>query len=142
MPRTPNKPLEALGGKKELSPMELEFMRFIWEHPDGVSSQEIYEHFQKARGTVSTVLYNISEAGYVDKRQDGRHHFYIALVTQEEYENAVFRQKFMREWDERTFERLAAAFCGRKTLTEMQKEKVQKLLEELKNDDHTGKPVD
>ena len=125
-----------------MSPMELEFLRFIWEHPGGVSSQEIYAHFPKARGTISTVLYNISEAGYVSKRQDGRHHFYTALVTQEEYENAVFQRKFKKDWDETTFERMAAAFCGRKTLTEAQKEKVQSLLEELKNDGHSGESVD
>ena len=44
-------------------------MRFIWKHPEGVSSEAIYEHFPQPRGTKSTVLYNISEKGYVEKVQ-------------------------------------------------------------------------
>ena len=40
MARKPDEPLTMLGGRKKLSPMELEFMRYIWEHPDGISSEE------------------------------------------------------------------------------------------------------
>ena len=57
-------------------------MRFIWKHPEGVSSEAIYEHFPQPRGTKSTVLYNISEKGYVEKVQQGLHHFYRALVKE------------------------------------------------------------
>ena len=56
MARKSEELLEMLGGRKKLSPMEMEFMKFIWEHPDGISSEEIYEHFPQARGTKSTVL--------------------------------------------------------------------------------------
>ena len=57
-------------------------MRFIWKHPEGVSSEAIYEHFPQPRGTKSTVLDNISEKGYVEKVQQGLHHFYRALVKE------------------------------------------------------------
>ena len=60
------------GELKRLSNMELQFMRFI----------PIYEHFPQPRGTKSTVLYNISEKGYVEKVQQGLHHFYRALVKE------------------------------------------------------------
>ena len=63
MVRTREEPLEALGGLKKLSKTELQFMEFIWQHPEGVSSQEIYAHFPQARGTKGTILYNISEKG-------------------------------------------------------------------------------
>ena len=96
MGRKPDEPLTMLGGRKKLSPMELEFMRYIWEHPDGISSEEIYEHFPQARGTKSTVLYNISQKGYVDKRQEGLHHIYTALVGRAEYEQALVRQQFLK----------------------------------------------
>ena len=142
MAKTPDEPLEMLGGRKRLSPMELEFMRFIWKHPQGVSSEEIYQHFTQARGTKSTVLYNISEKRYVEKRQEGRHHFYTALVTRPEYEKALVRQNFMKSFGCSSFEKLVAAFCGKETLTPKQKEKVQELLEELKKDAETGESVD
>ena len=70
------------GELKRLSNMKLQFMRFIREHPEGVSSETIYEHFPQPRGTKSTVLYNISEKGYVEKVQQGLHHFYRALVKE------------------------------------------------------------
>ncbi len=142
MARTADEPLEMLGGKKKLSPMELEFMQFIWENPQGISSEEIYRHFPQARGTKSTVLYHISEKGYVENRQKGRHHYYTALVGRAEYEKALVRQEFMKALGSTSFEKLVMAFCGKETLTSRQKQKVQELLEELEKDDETGEPVD
>lgn len=142
MARTSEEPLEMLGGKKKLSPMELEFMQFIWEHPQGISSEEIYRHFPQARGTKSTVLYHISEKGYVENRQEGRHHFYTALVGRGEYEKALVRQEFMKTLGSTSFEKLVAAFCGKETLTQRQQKKVQELLEELERDAETGESVD
>ncbi|MDE7320958.1 MAG: BlaI/MecI/CopY family transcriptional regulator [Lachnospiraceae bacterium] len=142
MGRKPDEPLKMLGGKKNLSPMELEFMRYIWEHPDGISSEEIYEHFPQARGTKSTVLYNISQKGYVEKRQEGLHHIYTALVGRAEYEQALVRQQFLKSMGSSSLEGLVAAFCGKEKLTEKQKEKVQELLEEMERDAESGESVD
>jgi predicted transcriptional regulator len=41
MARPAEAPLNYLGGKKKLSATEFEFMKFIWKHPEGVSSEEI-----------------------------------------------------------------------------------------------------
>ena len=81
MARPAEAPLNYLGGKKKLSATEFEFMKFIWKHPEGVSSEEIYQAFPQARGTKSTILYHLSEKGYVDKKLSGLHHFYTVLVT-------------------------------------------------------------
>ena len=142
MARKSEELLEMLGGRKKLSPMEMEFMKFIWEHPDGISSEEIYEHFPQARGTKSTVLYNISQKGYVEKRQEGLHHFYTSLVTRADYERALVRQQFVEMRGRNSLERLVAAFCGKESLTEKQKEKVEELLKEMEKDAEGGEPVD
>lgn len=134
MARTPEEPLEYLDGRKKLSATELEFMEFIWAHPEGISSKEIYERFPQARGTKSTILYNISEKRYVKNHQTGLHHIYTALVTKEQYEQALLRQQLKSVFGDGSFERLVAAFCGKSRLTEKQTEKVEALLEELKND--------
>ena len=63
MARPAEAPLNYLGGKKKLSATEFEFMKFIWKHPEGVSSEEIYQAFPQARGTKSTILYHLSEKG-------------------------------------------------------------------------------
>lgn len=142
MARKPDEPLEMLGGRKKLSPVELEFMKFIWQHPKGISSEEIYGHFPQTRGTKSTILYNISQKGYVEKRQEGLHHFYIALVTHMEYKQALVRQEFAKSMGSNSLEALVAAFCGKEKLTEKQKKKVQELLEEMERDAESGESVD
>ncbi len=142
MAKKQDEPLEMLGGKRRLSPMEREYMRYIWEYPDGIGSEEIYEHFPQARGTKSTVLYNISQKGYVEKRQEGLHHIYAALVSRAEYEQALVHQQFLKSAENSVLGGVVAAFCGKETLEEREKQKVQKLLEEMKRDAESGESVD
>ena len=134
MPRTREEPLDFLGGLRKLSKTELEFMKFIWEYPEGISSEDIYHHFPQSRGTKGTILYHISEKGYVVNEQRGRHHIYNALISESEYEQALIRQQLQQLFGENSFERLIAAFCGKKKLNEKQAEQVRKLMMELKND--------
>lgn len=133
MPRKPGEPLHTLGLKK-LSKTELEFMRFIWQYPEGITSEAIYEHFPQARGTKSTILFHISEKGYLSNVQQGRHHIYTANISETEYEQALVQQQLNKLFGDTSFERLIAAFCGKKTLTEKQVEKVRNLLKELEHD--------
>lgn len=142
MARTPDERLETLGGKKKLSPRELEFMQFIWDYSTGISSEEIYAHFSQNRSTKSTVLANLSKNGYVQNRQEGLHHIYTPLVERVEYEKALVHQQLKELWGNCSFEKLVAAFCGKENLTEKQCEKIQELLEELENDAEIGEPLD
>lgn len=137
MGRKSEQTLEELGGRKKLSETERAFMELIWQHPEGISSQEIYDHFPQARGTKSTILYNISEKGYVENRQQGLHHIYTALVSREAYEQALCRQELKSMFGDSSIERMIAAFCGKSRLTAAQKEKVDALLEELKDDNES-----
>ena len=134
MARKAEKPLERIGGKKRLSVTELKFMEVIWAHPEGISSEEIYQRFPQARGTKSTILYNISEKGYVENRQEGLHHIYTPLVTRLEYEQALICQELEKSFGSSSFERLVAAFCGKESLTEKQKEKVRDLMDEIEEE--------
>lgn len=132
--RPAEEPLEDLGGKKRLSATELEFMKFFWEHPEGISSEELYRSFPQTRGTKSTLLYNMSEKGYVQGRQQGRHHIYTALVTKEEYEQALLRQQIRSVFGDASIERLLAAFCGKKAISEEKMDKIKELLGEVDDD--------
>ena len=131
MARQPGELLECLGGKKKMSEAELEFMKYIWSCPDGVSSETIYQHFPQARGTKSTILYNISEKGYVTKVQRGFHHYYTALVSEREYQQALIKQQLKKLFGDSSFESLVAALCGKKSLTEDEAARVRKLFEEI-----------
>lgn len=134
MARVAEKPLERIGGKKKLSATEFKFMEVIWAHPEGISSEEIYQKFPQARGTKSTILYNISEKGYVENRQEGLHHIYTPLVTRLEYEQALICQELEKSFGSGSFEHLVAAFCGKEKLTEKQAERVQELLDAIKEE--------
>ena len=122
------------GELKRLSHMELQFMRLIWQHPEGISSEKIYEHFPQPRGTKSTVLYNISEKGYVDQSQKGLHHYYRARIREAEYDQAVLLLDLEKNFGDASFERMAAAFCGKEKLDEKQKTLIQGVIEELGDD--------
>ena len=128
--------LEYLGGLKKLSPSEYEFMKLIWERPEGISSEELYSNpkFTQPQGTKSTILFKINEKGYVNMFQRGLHHFYYPKVTRKEYEQAVIKQKLKKSFGHSSFSTLVAFFCGKEELTEEQKDKVNQLLEEIEKD--------
>ena len=130
--KTPQKPLEPLGSRK-LSNTEMQFMEVIWEHPDGIKSEDIYARFSQALGTKSTILHRISKKGMVTAVRNGRHHIYTSNITREEYMRAFFKEQLEREFGITTFEGLAAAFCGRTKLSPEEKERIEQLLEELKD---------
>lgn len=124
--------LSTLGNKKRLSPTEQRFMEFLWQYPEGVNSEQVYEAFSQARGTKSTILYNLSQKGYMDKRQEGLHYIYTPLVSREEYEQALLCQQLEDSFGEASFARLVAAFCGKKQLNEEQQARAQAFLQEIK----------
>jgi len=125
--------LETLGIKK-LSDTELEFMNVIWAHPEGITSEQIYSQFSQALGTKSTILHRISRKGLVNMVRSGRHHIYIPRITKQEYIQLFFLEKLRKEFRITTFEGMIAAFCGRTKLKKEERERVQQLLEELRDE--------
>lgn len=134
MGRTPDETLDTLGGRKKLSEAEMEFMNVIWEHPEGISSEELYACFGQARGTKSTLLYRIAEKNYVRTEREGKHYRYFALVTRREYDQAILNQKLKKGLGMNSLEHLVAAFCGKERLTEQQARRVRKLLKEFEDE--------
>ncbi|TGY92611.1 penicillinase repressor [Petralouisia muris] len=132
MGKKAQKPIEEFGIKK-LSKTELEFMKIIWAHPDGISSEELYANFSQALGTKTTILHRITEKGLVNIVQKGRHYFYMPKISKLEYEQILIKAKLRKEFDIGSLEGMIAAFCGRTKLSEEELRKVQQLLQELKN---------
>lgn len=134
-----NEELKYLNGVRKLSSTERTFMELIWEHPEGISSEEIYrdERFQQSQGTKSTILFKINEKGYVRSIQQGRHHIYYPLFTRQEYEQAVTKQQLEKSFGSPSFSSLVASFCGKSSLSEKQIERVNQLLEDIKNESNS-----
>lgn len=125
--------VETLGIKK-LSNTEMEFMDVIWAHPEGITSEELYAKFPQALGTKSTILHRIAGKGLVDVVRSGKHHLYVPKITKETYISSFFMEKMKKEFSITSFEGMVAAFCGRTKLKPEEKDRVQQLLEELKNE--------
>lgn len=134
MGRTPDETLDTLGGRKKLSEAELEYMKVIWEHPEGISSEDLYACFGQARGTKSTLLYRIAEKNYVRTEREGKHHRYYPLVTRREYEQAILNQKLKKGLGINSLEQLVAAFCGKERLTARQARQMRDLIKEFENE--------
>ena len=125
--------LDYLDGRKKLTPLEYDIMKFIWKHPEGIQSGEIYKYFSQSRSTLGTFLFKISEKGYLTNKQVGRHHIYTALVSELEYERALLKQQLKNATGRGSFECLVAAFYGKDKLNERQLEKMHDLIEEFEN---------
>lgn len=125
--------LEYLNGLKKLTPLEYDIMKFVWKHPEGIQSSEIYKYFSQSRSTLSTLLFKISEKGYLTNKQFGRHHVYTALVSELEYERAMLKQQIKNATGSGSFEHLVAAFYGKEKLNERQLEKMHNLIEEFED---------
>ena len=92
--------------------------KFIWTHSGSISSSEIYEEAGMPRGSVSGILFSVSEKGYLEKKQTGWHHIYTVLISELEYERALLRQQIKKATGKGSFEYLIAAFYGKDTLSE------------------------
>ena len=133
MTRKPQESLDFLGGLKKLTDSEYQIMNIIWNSSGGISSDEIYKMHLAPRGTISTILYKISERGYVSKVQRGRHHIYTPLVQKIEYEQAIMNQRIKKNLGFNSLEQLMVSFCGINDSNEENIAKAKKLLEDLKN---------
>lgn len=127
--------LDDLDGMKKLSARELEFMQFIWNFPDGANTIDIYDRFDMAKGTMTTIIHNIVNKGYLKKlKQDGLHYVYVYTVSRSEYERAVIRQQLKEMQREPSIFQFIAAFCGKEDLSEGQKNKIQEILDDIKKE--------
>lgn len=127
-------PLAYFGKRKPLSETELAYMKVIWAHPDGISSDDLYRQFPNAKGTKSTILFRISEKGYVNVVRDGVHFLYTPQVTETEYNQALMQTKMKKAFGIAQLPNFIAAFCGKEKLTEEQLQRVNDFLKELENE--------
>lgn len=113
---------------KKLSNTELEFMTLIWNNQEGITSNDIYSKFDKAQGTMSTILHRIIKKGYVEINRKGKNYVYTPKISRNEYEEMIRNQTIDR------LESVISAFFNKKRLTDEQLNKVKSFLEDLKDE--------
>ena len=134
MTKQPLRPLEFLEGRKPLSETELSYMKVIWDHPEGISSDDIYSYFPHAKGTKSTILFRISEKGYVDTIRYGRHFLYKPRITELEYRQAIMKEKMKKTFGISQLPDFIAAFCGKKKISGEELQRIKEFIKELEDE--------
>lgn len=113
---------------KKLSKTELQFMKKIWEHPEGITSEAIYSEFSQAQGTKSTILHRIAEKGYVNLVKKGKRYIYTAKISQDEYEESLTNQTMGKLKD------VLISYFNNRELTDSELDRIRDFLEKLKNE--------
>lgn len=113
---------------KILSKTELEFMKVIWDNPDGILSEIIFQKFNQARTTKSNVLRSLVQKGCAKIVKQGCHTLYIPKLSQMEYENLISEQKIGK------LEGIIASFFQKKQLSNTEIDRVKDFLENLKKE--------
>lgn len=126
--------LEILDGRKPLSETELSYMRIIWNNPEGISSDDIYRQFASAAGTKSTILFRISEKGYVNLIRKGKHFLYTPKVTELQYNQALMQMKLKKTFGISQLPNFIVAFCGKQQPSDKELQRVQDFIKELENE--------
>lgn len=113
---------------KRLSKTELEFMKVIWDNPEGILSENIFSHFKQARTTQSNVLRSLIQKGCAEVVKEGWHTRYLPKISQEEYEELLSKQKVGK------LEGIILSFFQKKKLNDEEIDKVKDFLEGLKDE--------
>lgn len=118
-----------------LTPAEYRYMRVIWEHPEGITSNELYKPYQLTMGAQSTILRKIVAKGFAVSEQRGKQVVYFPTGTRLEYDRDEISDEMEKKLGIGSIGALMAAFCGKDKLSEKEKKKLDQLIEELQEND-------
>lgn len=116
-----------------LTKEEENYMNYIWSHPEGVFSSDIYKHFNKPRGTTAVILHNIVGKGFLNTEPSGRENIYTPRISKLEYRQRRMLHVLESHFGTSSLSGFVAFFCGRGSLTEEQQERLSKFLCELED---------
>ncbi|MFH1230586.1 MAG: BlaI/MecI/CopY family transcriptional regulator [Planctomycetota bacterium] len=120
-----------------LGKLELEIMKVIWEHHD-VSVADVLSALQKVKylhhNTVMTVMNRLVQKGILDRyARDGRTQGYRAKVSQKEVTDMYLKNVTEQLFDGST-PQMIAAFFGLGKPSPVQLSKLQKMVDEIKEE--------
>ncbi len=120
-----------------LTPAEYRYMRIIWEHPEGITSSELYKPYSLTMGAQSTILRKVVRKGYATSKQIGKQVYYYPVGTRLEYDRKVTEDNLRKKMGISSLSALLASFCGRDYLNEDEEKKLDSLITELqRNGNH------
>ena len=119
-----------------LTDRELLVMKTVWESEEPLPVQEIMTRTNLKYGkkwkvqTISTFLGRMVKKGYLNMERKGRVFYYDPLVTEEVYRKRELDRQ-ITFWGEGSLDGLVASFAKMTRLTEEEKERIRRLLDDM-----------
>ena len=119
-----------------LTDSELLVMKTVWESEEPLPVQEIMTRTTLKYGkkwkvqTISTFLGRMVKKGYLNMERKGRVFYYDPLVTEEVYRKRELDRQ-ITFWGEGSLDGLVASFAKMTRLTEEEKERIRRLLDDM-----------
>lgn len=114
-----------------LTRAEEQVMQILWEIGEGMTKDVIsrFPDPKPAYNTVSTVIRVLEKKGFVEHKAYGKTHVYFPVVEKEAYARIHF-MRFMKNYFNNSFPRMAAFFAREKNLDISEMEEILKLTEQ------------
>ncbi len=117
----------------KITEAEREVMEVLWEHPEQVKTRELLDLMEKRgknwkRQTLNTLLFRLEEKGIVHRKRA-----YVQAAMSKEDLLQVQTQEILNNFYDGKFGNFFAALMGSSKVTEEDTDRLDALLEELKN---------
>ncbi|WP_128547445.1 BlaI/MecI/CopY family transcriptional regulator [Larkinella soli] len=98
---------------EKLTAKEEEIMQVLWKMEQAFV-KDMLPHFTDPPlhyNTVSTIVRNLEEKGYVGHRAFGNTHEYYPIITKEDYQNRFVLKKVVSEYFDNSYKNLVSYFA-------------------------------
>jgi BlaI family transcriptional regulator, penicillinase repressor len=121
---------------EKLTSKEEEVMQVLWRL-ENAYVKDIVPHFTNPPlhyNTVSTIVRNLSEKGYISHRTYGNTHEYFAQITKEDYQNRFVINKLVNQYFDNSYKNLVSYFAQNEKISAEELKEVLALIE-VKSDE-------
>ncbi|MBQ4820516.1 BlaI/MecI/CopY family transcriptional regulator [Aquimarina sp. MMG016] len=117
---------------EKLTNKEEEIMQAIWKL-EKAFAKEVQAELKNTvhYNTVSTIIRNLEEKGYVNHKAFGKTHQYYPIVTKEEYRNK-FVSKAMKQYFNDSYKNMVSFFAKEEKITADELREILEVIEQKK----------
>ncbi|MEW7292481.1 BlaI/MecI/CopY family transcriptional regulator [Aquimarina sp. 2304DJ70-9] len=117
---------------EKLTNKEEEIMQAIWKLKKAFAKEVQTELNNSTHyNTVSTIIRNLEDKGYVGHQAFGKTHQYFPIITKEQYRN-TFVNKAMTQYFNNSYKNMVSFFAKEEKITADELREILKIIEEKK----------
>ena len=119
---------------RKLTRKEEELMKILWQIKEGFV-KDIAEHYEDPKphyNTISSLVRQLEEKGYVDHKAYGNTHQYFPLISKQEYRK-VFIKDVVKDYFDNSYKQTVSLFIEEKNLSNEDLDELVELIKSKKN---------